>query len=337
MSQISFLGEEINSNNSLNNYNNNTKGRIAAVVLTYNSDDDLPHCLSGLVAQRDVDLHIIVVDNASRLDLRHSMEKQFSTTITNGTILNIDDPLPLDKSHFFICNNRNDGYSAGNNIGARIASRLGCTSILIINPDVQIYDPFYIYSLHEIIAVNSKTAITCSAVTNLSGAHENPMTEPSFIEEFFWPLKMLFSKILTRRNSKPPLLIEPYKISKVSGSCFLIRTDFLQKIGFFDQSVFLYCEESILQAQVKAAGWHILMNPKIHAVHAHRSNSKGNQVSRFLIWAESRRKFHKIYGGYGILRQSALECSRQLTLAIIKSKILFARLRSKFIRSGDDR
>ena len=39
------------------------QSRVGAVVLTYNSADDLPDCLAGLRAQRGVDLQVIVVDN----------------------------------------------------------------------------------------------------------------------------------------------------------------------------------------------------------------------------------------------------------------------------------
>lgn len=306
-------------------------GPIAAVILTYNSADDLPHCLTGLAAQRGVDLRVIVVDNASRPDARADMKAQFSETFPGGAVLSAGENLPSEAHHLFLCNHQNSGYSAGNNIGARAATALGCTSVLIINPDVRIADPYYVVGLNELIAASPKTAVACSAVTNLSGMQENPMIEPGFIEELLWPVKILTVGLFRSRHSAAPLQTEPFRVSKVTGACFLIRMDFLHQIGFFDESVFLYCEESILRAQVRATGWHMVMEPRLRALHAHQTNAKGDQVSRFRVWAESRRRFHMIYGGYGKFWQSVLGVSRHLTLVLIQSKAFLNRVWTRSI------
>jgi len=307
---------------------------IAAVVLTYNSTDDLPHCLTGLAAQRGVDLRVIVVDNASRPDARAVMEAQFSEAFPSGVVLSAGENPSSEAHHLFLCNHQNSGYSGGNNIGARAASASGCTSVLIINPDVRISDPYYVAGLAELIVANPKTAVACSTLTNLSGMQENPMNEPGFVEEMLWPVSMFAAGLFLSRPSATLLPTEPIRVSKVCGACFLIRMDFLNRIGFFDESVFLYCEESILRAQVRAAGWHMVMEPHLYALHAHHSNAKGDQVSRFRVWAESRRRFHMVYGGYGKFRQGILGVSRHLTLALIKGRALFKEL---WIRSMNGR
>ena len=157
------------------------------------------------------------------------------------------------------------------------------------------------------------------------------MTEPGFIEELLWPVKMLTIGLLRRRPLVAPLPAKPFRVAKVSGACFLIRMDFLLQIEFFDESVFMYCEESILHAQVRAAGWHMIMDPRLNVLHAHHTNSKGNQVSRFRLWAASRKQFHMVYGGHGKFRQSFLEASRHLTLAMIQSKAFFKELWNRSI------
>ena len=69
------------------------QSRVGAVVLTYNSADDLPDCLAGLRAQRGVDLQVIVVDNASKLDERARMKAIFHEVLPEGLILAAK-PLP---------------------------------------------------------------------------------------------------------------------------------------------------------------------------------------------------------------------------------------------------
>lgn len=305
--------------------------RVGAVVLAYNSDDDLPDCLAGLIAQTGVDLRIIVVDNNSRPDARTRMETAFRAALPGGRILDADEAQHGDLSDLpavFVRNSVNGGYSAGNNIGARLASAIGCEAVLIVNPDVRLSDPGYVAALGDLILADPNTAVACSAVRNLSGAQENPMIEPGFAEEMLWPVTMLTAGLFARRSPAPPLPTAPCRVAKVSGACFLIRTDFLRRIGFFDETVFLYCEESILMAQVRAAGWHMMMDPGREALHAHRSSAKGNPLPRFRAWRRSRSRFHAVHGGYGLVGRAVLAVSRAMTMGLVGAREFFKRLRS---------
>ncbi|MBS0124928.1 glycosyltransferase family 2 protein [Thetidibacter halocola] len=304
--------------------------RVGAVVLTYNSTEDLPDCLAGLIAQRGVDLRVIVVDNASCPGSRARMEADFLAAFPGGSVIEADGArgdadaaLPA----VFLRNAVNAGYSAGNNIGARLAAAIGCDAVLVVNPDVRITDPDYVRRLAALIVADPKAAVTCSALSNLSGAQENPMTEPGFVEELLWPVSMLVAGLSRRRKASPPLPEAPCRVAKVSGACFLVRVDFLRQVGFFDESVFLYCEESILMAQVRAAGWHMMMDPGIHALHAHRGGAKGDPLPRFRLWMQSRSRFHEAHGGYGALRRTLLAGSRSASLGLVRGRTLSRRLR----------
>ena len=305
------------------------QSRVGAVVLTYNSADDLPDCLAGLRAQRGVDLRVIVVDNASKLDERARMKAIFHEVLPEGLILAAKPASYPDASAVFLCNDVNAGYSAGNNIGARFAAESGCEAVLIVNPDVRIEDPDYLANLFDLITADAKTAVACSTVTNLFGKHENPMIEPGFVEELLWPVKMVFGRLLPRQRAVTTLPARALKVEKVTGACFLIRMDFLRVIRFFDESVFLYCEESILYAQVRATGWKMLMNPGRHALHAHRTTAKGDQLTRYQNWARSRTQFHAAYGGYGVLGQALLAGSRSLVLGLVRMRTLLKRVLSR--------
>jgi len=305
--------------------------RVAAVVLTYNSSDDLPGCLAGLMAQQGVDLRILVVDNASTGDHRARMEADFRAALPEGRVLPARNIRPEDVAPLpavFLRNEINAGYSAGNNIGARLGALIACAAVLVFNPDVRISDPEYVRTLAALITSDPATAVACSALRNLSGAQENPMSEPGFAEELSWPFQMLAAAVFRRRKPAAPLPAAPCRVEKVSGACFMIRTDFLQLTGFFEESVFLYCEESILMAQVRAAGWHMMMDPAIEALHAHRNDSKGDPLPRFRTWAKSRGQFHKDYGGYGPVRQSLLAGSRAITLGLIRGRGYLRRQRT---------
>ncbi len=293
--------------------------RVAAVVLTYNSTEDLSECLSGLISQTGIDLRVIVVDNASRPDALELLEADFLAALPDGRILDAASARAEkfgDLKAIFLRNEVNEGYSAGNNIGARIAVKMGCKAVLIINPDVRIADQSYVRSLSELITANEHTAVACSSLRNLSGALENPMKELSYLEEVLWPIFMIVSPLRRIRTSPVRLMNYPFKVEKVSGACFMIRTDFLKRIEYFDDSVFLYGEESVLMAQVKSEGWHMVMDPQAEAIHAHRHEAKGNPLPRYQALLQSRAYFHQKYSGYGPLKLKLLETSQKMSFLL---------------------
>lgn len=301
---------------------------VGAIVLTYNSTDDLSDCLTGLATQTAVDLRVIVVDNASHPEARAQMQAQFHKAYPQGLIVPVGTEIPPDTQAVFLCNDRNAGYSAGNNIGARVATGLGCGSVLIINPDVRLGLPDHVATLARLVQADPRTAVACSAVRNLAGTQENPMTEPGLVAELLWPVRMVVQGLWRRspRQSEPGRAV--CRVDKVSGACFLIRSDFLARIGYFDEGVFLYCEESILMAQVRAAGCHMVMDPRIEALHAHRSTAKGNPLRRFQAWMTSRAYFHDTHGTHGLLARRLLAASRRATLGLVSTREALRRLRS---------
>ena len=308
--------------------------RVGAVVLTYNSTADLPKCLSGLMAQRGVDLRIIVVDNDSRFEERAAMEAEFLSSLPEARVLFAAEACPNDLQALpaiFLRNVVNSGYSAGNNIGARLASAIGCEAVLIVNPDVHLSAPDYVATLAALITADERTALVCSAMRNLSGAEENPMSEPNLFEELLWPVKMIAAGLFRRGKPAPQLPDAPCKIQKASGSCFLIRSDFLKLIGYFDESVFLYCEESILMMQIRSQSWHMMMEPSLEALHAHRSAAKGDQLSRYRAWSDSRRYFHAHYGEHSSLSQALLAGTRWATLGLIQGREGLRRIRKQIL------
>lgn len=305
--------------------------KIGAVVLTYNSADDLPGCLESLQAQIGIDLRIIVVDNASNPEARERQYAIFRDHFPDGERKNsgeIRAKKPQVKSAIFIENDKNAGYSAGNNIGARLATALGCQAVLIINPDVRIKNPDYLKTLGENLLSNAEAVVAASRIKNLAGNDENPMVEPSFFQELSWPLEMLtaglglhFAKKKIKSDSGNAA------IEKVSGSCFMIRSEFLEKIGYLDEGVFLYCEESILYSQVKRSKSRMIYVPEIEALHAHDTSRKGDPVRRYVNWCESRRYFHKNHTTYGPARRNLLIISQKITLALVKTRQFFSRLK----------
>jgi GT2 family glycosyltransferase len=288
------------------------KAKIGAVVLTYNSQNELPTCLDGLLAQRGVDARIVVVDNASSPINRAKMEAIFLSKVPDGEIIDAVDATPTVLSEakaIFVRNARNDGYSAGNNIGARLAVGLGCTAVLVVNPDVQIADPNYLATLWEEMRSVPGCLVGSSRVVNLQGSDEHPLREIGFWEDLLWMRQYGPRKTRPAPYVRPPYGTAPIEVEKLHGCCMLIRSSFLEKADFLDENVFLYCEEPILAARVRAAGGRLFVFPRMKAVHAHVASTKGNSSRRMLLFIKSRLYFFKTYTAYGPIRMAALRGS----------------------------
>lgn len=96
------------------------------------------------------------------------------------------------------------------------------------------------------------------------------------------------------------------------GSCIFVRMGFIQKINFFDENVFLYCEEVILGSQVKSMGMKMYYNNDFTAIHAHVASAKGSFVKRHDIYWRSRWYYLIRYSGYSHIQLSFLTFSKKL-------------------------
>lgn len=297
--------------------------RLGVVILTYNSDSDLPLCLAGILAQQGVVLDLIVVDNGSRGVGREKMRADVRDALPDVLELQAGQDIPSEYRQgagLFVSNDRNAGYSAGNNIGARLAVSLGCDAVLVINPDVRIEAGDYLLKLAATLFASELNAVAASAVWNLAGVNENPMFEPGICREVLAPFFLLLTGLSRGRIGANPKPSAPTGNDKFSGCCFLVRSSFLTRIGYFDENVFLYCEEAILAEQVRRAGLHSVYNGEISVVHAHRAAEKGDPVRRLSLWSRSRRYYHAQYRGTGGISLTALRISHDVMLTVARMR-----------------
>ena len=288
---------------------------IGVIILTYNSHENLAACLDGILKQRGIKISVIVVDNASSINNRVTMETIFLDRWRKGVIVkNINlTPAFVGKCEaVFVRNDKNTGYSAGNNIGIKYAVEVGCDAVLILNPDIRITDPNYLATLSTEMYMRPECLIAASRIINLSGLDEHPLRLKNFWEEFFW-VRQLAPRIFGQTlHVLPPKGTDPVEAEKVHGSCQLVRATFLKNLGYLDENVFLYCEEAILAAEVKAAGGKIFVFPKLQALHAQVSLTKGNSRDLMLVFIRSRLYYFKHYIDYGPVKFFALYISYQL-------------------------
>ena len=253
--------------------------KIATIILNYNSSADCRKCISYLKAQQGVEQEIVVVDNCSCEDDRKAVEV-----------------LCNEQDCTFIANSENRGYNAGNNVGLRYAAEKGYEFALIANPDMEFPQTDYLATLVAQMQTDDDIVVCGSDIIGADGIHQSPMGKDDNWRGSFGWIKEILGK---KKKSDAYDFIDNYKEShychKVSGCCFMIRTAFLKEINFFDEKVFLYCEEAILSRQVEMTSKRMYYLATAQAVHRHVKNEKGNPVKRFKTWGKSRCYFIDSY------------------------------------------
>jgi len=293
--------------------------RAVSVVLNFNSSHELCELLPQLEAQRGVPHAVIVVDNASRSEEVSRAKEIFSQTWPYGLVgstaeitASIKHAVTPSRA-YLVLHEHNGGYSAGNNVGIRLAEELGAAAVLIANPDMRLEDPNYVAQLYETLVGERSNLIAASRIVGLNGLDQSPLRELSYWEELLWPIFALRNKLFKPSSHVVlPPGNQPAAVRKVSGCCLMLRLDFLRGNGYLDEGVFLYCEEPILAEKVRRAGGHIVFQPHLLAVHAHRKSIKGNPSRNMLQHIKSRCYYLRHYSNYRPIARACLFVSYAL-------------------------
>jgi N-acetylglucosaminyl-diphospho-decaprenol L-rhamnosyltransferase len=221
--------------------------RVSAIVVSYNTRDDLLRCLDALGAQPGVPLETIVVDNAS----------------TDGTVDAVRARFP--DVHLMV-NAANLGFSRANNLGLREARG---EFVLVLNSDCEVR-PGAVAALCAILEARPGVAIVGPRTVGTDGEPQVSFG-PSLTPLAEWRQGRLVrgvkaGKVDALRRARA-LADHEQEPDWVSASCFLARRAVLQAIGGFDESFFLYEEDVDLCVRARAAGGRILYTPEAEVVH----------------------------------------------------------------------
>ena len=273
--------------------------KVAAVILNYNSSKDCEKCISYLQKQNYDNLGIIVVDNASNDNELDEIKK-----------------VTKDSGVKLLCNEKNKGFAAGNNVGLKKAVNDGAQWCLVINPDVELRDTDYIAHMIKVIDEYDDVAMAASSVVLPDGQLQNPQKESTFKEDAFWA-----GQYFRKNKDKTNWNVENQKTGyceKVSGCCFFIKADFLEKIGYMDENTFLYCEEAILAKQVEKENKKVLYVCDVEASHMHENEK--NSYSKVKQFVDSRNYYVKKYSGYNKLQVGVVLFANKMEKILFRLK-----------------
>jgi GT2 family glycosyltransferase len=205
------------------------KPSVSVIVLTYNARSFISKCLEALAAQTFSDFEGIVVDNAS----------------LDGTANFVREYFPRVQ---LIASPQNEGYGAGNNLGA--ASARG-DILVFLNPDA-VPEPDWLE--HLIGAMRRRGSYFATSQITLQSDHTRLNSGGNLIHY----LGLSFCRGL---NAPRWEFDTPEFVSGASGAACAMSRELFERIGGFDPSFFLYHDDVDLSLRALLAGERCLYVP----------------------------------------------------------------------------
>ncbi len=273
-----------------------TTPKIATIIVNYKAATLITENLDSLISEHQSlpGSTIIIVDN----DSGDEDVEILQTAIEKYQSEKIDVEL--------IAHDENVGFARGNNIALRALLKRENPPdfFFLLNPDAYVH-PGAINELSDFLLTNPKAGAAGAKLVGLDdSAQRSSFRFFSIISEFETTVRTgIFSKIFSKWRVAPEQEDVEHETDWVCGAAVMMRREALLAAGLFDETYFLYYEETDLMLQMKRAGWGIWYVPAAKAVHMVGQSTgviegKTNDDVPPDYWFQSRNYFfRKNYGG----------------------------------------
>lgn len=246
---------------------------VSFVILHYKNLEETYACVES-IKKNASDYKIVIVENGSE----------------NGSDVELLGKYKNDVNVQVIVNEKNEGFSKGNNLGYKYAKNNYLNDfIIVLNSDVVIEDDQIIKKIEKLYSKYEFHIYGPDIVTN-NGIHQNPLRFKELdLRKFI--LKQYVKKILLKyliiKNRFKKILKNDYIEKKyldkewcqpnyekeavdvaLHGSFYVFSDLFIRENNnIFEPTTFLYMEENILFNNVKYKGYRTLYHPEIQVLH----------------------------------------------------------------------
>ncbi len=217
---------------------------IRLIVLTYDSEGDIQECIDSLVSQEGVRHEVFVIDNASRDKTASLVSKKY-------------------PSLKFIRNTENYGYSKGNNIALEQPLP---EFVAFVNPDTLSEQSWVAESIRVLKSNPNIGAVQPRIMLFDDRTKLNSKGNEANFLFFAWP---------EGYGESPDTQDTHRKSAFASGCAAVYRSECLKKIGYFDESFFMYGEDTDLGIRLFLAGYDTMYCPDAVIYHKYRFKESG--------------------------------------------------------------
>jgi GT2 family glycosyltransferase len=242
--------------------------KVALTIVNYNTKDLLLYCLKKIYqAKINIPFQIIVLDNASK---------------------DADEVEEEVKSKYpeveFLKKNKNYGYTKGVNICARKAK---AEYIFNLNTDAFI-EKGIVEKMVKYMDNNPTIGLIGPQLLNFDGS----IQESSY--RFLTPLLALYRRTPVGLFPFAKKALNNFRMADwdhnsikevdwILGAAYIFPKKVLEKIGYLDESMFLYLSDTYFAWQVWEAGYKVVYYPEVKMYHYHRKSSRNDFVLNLLF------------------------------------------------------
>lgn len=228
----------------------------SAIIVTFNNKNCIDQCINSIPNNIG---EVIIVDN-------NSCDGTPELIQNNGSDINI----------ILIKIKENMGFGKGVNLGVKNSSK---ENIIILNPDVVVENN----SIEELVKpLDTQNVVTVPKVLLSDGSKINTCGN---IEHF---TGLTFTRGLGRDKN---YYSNSDYLYGLSGVCFAMKKDLYNKIGGFDETLFLYMEDAEISWKINSLGYGIFYNPNSICYHDYELKVPAEKI------------YHLEKGRYIILRK----------------------------------
>ncbi|RMZ59323.1 glycosyltransferase [Chryseobacterium nematophagum] len=225
--------------------------KLSIVIVTYNSLNDIINCIDSIYITNDLlvnEIEIIIVDNSS-IEVFTEMQMLVCKRFENIRLIH---------------NPSNGGYGQGNNVGIKASN---AKIICVANPDIIIQNPMFKKVLKSF---HSNKKLSVIGGKQMGGINLSFWIRPEF--EFFLlttPLMIVLNK----------LNVYFEKFCFISGALLFIDKEKFDRIGLFDENIFLYREESDIVKRFLKANYTTQFDKELIYKHLIDDRNKVNEFA----------------------------------------------------------
>jgi GT2 family glycosyltransferase len=245
---------------------------VSVLIVTWNSAQFLPECLSSIDRQTWQDLEIIVVDNASSDETREILRSR-------------------EASWRVIYNPANVGFAAGQNQAIRAARG---NWLLCLNPDV-VLAPDFVGRLIEVGEKHPEAGAVCGKLLRWNAVANPPQTRIIDSAGIFFTRNMRHLDRGAEEVDSGQFDLRQW-VFGATGAAAMFRRSFVEAASvdgeFFDEQFFAYREDADLAWRGQLMGWKCLYEPAAVAWHVRRvTPERRESLPHAINWHSVKNRF----------------------------------------------
>lgn len=231
--------------------------KVALVTVDYNNHKDTYELLDSYedLNTKNIETKFIVVDNGSKKSLQKQKVEKYKNTVLVRTTKNL-------------------GFAGGYNRGMKWAVAWGADYIFIINNDTFFKNKNILLHLIKVLKENKQAGLVSPKILFAPGYefHKDRYKKSERGRviwyaggDFDW--QNVYSKHRGIDKIDKGQFDEIGRTGFISGCCLMIKSEVLQKVGYFNEKLFAYFEDNDFVNRVEKAGFRQYYDGKVAIYH----------------------------------------------------------------------